>query len=135
MKKMNDRIKALREHLGLSQPEFANRAKVSIGSIWNIENGEVTPSAKTLRAIESAFNVNLEWIKTGKGEMLSDKIQLVENTSNVWKDALVSELKEEVSYLRKLLEMAVGNKSGNFRKALELAGFPATENRSRVGIN
>lgn len=121
MKKINDRIKQLREAVSLSQSEFAVKAGLSIGNIWNIENSDVTPSARTLRVIQAAFNVNPEWLKTGKGEMFLEKVEETKELSNPWRDEAYTALKEEVKYLRELLKVAMGK--ANFPKTPDVAGI------------
>lgn len=103
MKTINERIKAFREQIGLSQPEFASTANVSIGSIWNIENGEVKPSPKTIRAIEAAFNINPEWLRTGKGDVLlaEKKNNITAESVNPWKEEAYATLKQANESLEK----------------------------------
>lgn len=63
------RIKKIRKELDLTQTEFAKR----IGSVQNTvtcyENGRRNPSASVIALICREFNVNEEWLRTGKGEM------------------------------------------------------------------
>ena len=69
---MNDigqRIKELRKMLGLSQREFAEKIGKSFRAVQNWEYGQRTPDESTLKLIAKEFNVNEEWLKTGKGEM------------------------------------------------------------------
>jgi len=64
MSDIGQRIKQLRKMLGLSQKEFAEKiGKSRIGA------GRRTPDESTLKLIAKEFNVNEEWLKTGKGEM------------------------------------------------------------------
>ena len=64
-----NRIKQLRKALNLTQVEFAKKIGQTCGSISNYENGKYNPSASVLRLIASEYKVNLEWLKTGDGEM------------------------------------------------------------------
>lgn len=65
---MNERIKKLRKTLELTQQEFAERIGMKRNSIALIESGRNT-SEQTIFAICREFNVNEEWLRTGKGEM------------------------------------------------------------------
>lgn len=128
---VNQRVKLLRNELNLSQAQFSAQSSLSGSIISKIETGEQFVTDRAIRSISTSFNTNPEWLKTGKGEMfiegkrpLPRMEQFIPQgavVTNPWKDALVTELKEEVTYLRKLLEMAMGKGNPNFRKALKLA--------------
>lgn len=65
---MNERIKQLRKILGLSREEFANRLGLkSRGKIENIELGRTSPDEPFLDLICKTYNVNSNWLHTGKG--------------------------------------------------------------------
>ena len=68
MNSINDRLKTVRMSLKLSQREFSKRIFISQTLYCDIENGNVKPKERVLRLISSQFNVNLNWIKTGKGD-------------------------------------------------------------------
>ncbi len=64
---MNNRIKELRLDLGLSQESFGKQIKIGRSSVSKIESGENNPSDQTISLICKEFNVNEEWLRTGKG--------------------------------------------------------------------
>lgn len=68
---MQNRIKALRKSLGLTQQEFAD----SIGSVQNTitgyETGRRVPSNQVIALIVREFSVNEVWLRTGVGEMFT----------------------------------------------------------------
>lgn len=66
VKTIKDRTKEAREALGLNQIELAKRAKVSPGTIGNLEAG-TRKNPRELLAIAAALNVSPQWLKTGKG--------------------------------------------------------------------
>lgn len=66
---MRNRIKELRRQLNLSQEEFGKKIGVTRGVIANIENGRVEPKELTLSMISKTFSVDVDWLKTGEGEM------------------------------------------------------------------
>ena len=70
---IGQRIKVLREHLGLSQEEFATKIGLSRKMLSRYEQGKNVPTEKTLRLIEQTFSVNPEWLRHGKGEMFKPK--------------------------------------------------------------
>lgn len=72
---MNSRIKELRtvyikERFGrkITQQEFADKLGLSQNFIWQIENGDRTPSDRTISDICREFGVNEVWLRTGEGE-------------------------------------------------------------------
>jgi len=66
---VGERIKQLRELLGLTQTEFASRIGLTYKMLGLYEKGKYEPSEKVLRLISSTFGVSYEWLKEGKGEM------------------------------------------------------------------
>lgn len=70
---MNERIKKLRQELGLSQDEFGRRLGVTRGAVTNIELNKVEPKPLFVDLICREFNVNEEWLRTGEGEMFKPK--------------------------------------------------------------
>lgn len=68
----HERLKELRKALGEKQGEFAKRISTTQGHISDIENGRKSLSERTAKLICLEFNVNEEWLRTGKGEMFVD---------------------------------------------------------------
>lgn len=66
---MVERIKSVRETLGLSQREFGERLGVSRDVISNIEYGRVQPKRLLLQHLCQMYKVNGHWLETGEGEM------------------------------------------------------------------
>jgi len=68
---LNDRIKQVRTTLNISQRDFAKRIYISQTLLGNIELGIRNVNDRTIQLILTAFNVNRDWLLTGKGEMFS----------------------------------------------------------------
>lgn len=66
---MNKRIKLLRESLKLSRSAFGEKIGVSGDVINNLERGRVEIKNDRIKLICSVFNINEDWLRTGKGEM------------------------------------------------------------------
>lgn len=66
---LNERLKKLRKTLDLTQQEFASRIGSVQNTITGYETGRRVPSNQVISLICREFNVNADWIKTGKGEM------------------------------------------------------------------
>jgi len=66
---MKDRILAIRKALQLNQAEFAKRLGLKRTTLSMIEVGDNTLTDKNIRLICMVFNVNEQWLRTGKGDM------------------------------------------------------------------
>ena len=112
---MNERIKALRKVLGLSQDIFAEKLGLTKNYISLIENGNRNLSEQSVKVLCREFNVNEEWLRNGTGEMFlpTDRNadiarltkQLLDEESDSFKNRLISILSnlsvEEWQYLEK----------------------------------
>jgi len=65
------RIKAVRKALGLSQRAFCRGIFLSQGFYAQIESGLKKANERIYELISTKYNVNKEWLLTGKGEMFS----------------------------------------------------------------
>lgn len=68
MNTIAERLKEAREAAGMTQPQLAAKAKVSQGTIGNIESG-LRKRPRDLLSIAAALNVDPAWLETGKGPM------------------------------------------------------------------
>lgn len=66
---IHERIKAVREALGLSQREFAERIHSKQVSVSSYERGARVPLDPIILSICREFNVNEHWLRTGEGSM------------------------------------------------------------------
>lgn len=67
----NERIKCLREHLGISQEKLGETIGLSKSGISSIENGNRSVTEKHIKLISTCFNVNENWLRTGAGDMFN----------------------------------------------------------------
>lgn len=65
------RLKALRKHHRLTQESFAESVCISRKTISEIENGKKKPSRLLLLGLENRFGADINWIITGKGNMIA----------------------------------------------------------------
>lgn len=63
---LSDRLRRVRESVGLSQDELGEAAGVGRATIARIESGKGTPRRATLIAIAFATGVSLEWLENGE---------------------------------------------------------------------
>lgn len=66
---MNERIRELRKKLNLTMEKFGGRLGVGKTAISKIEKGDNSLTDQMFKSICREFNVNEEWLRTGKGEM------------------------------------------------------------------
>ena len=66
---MNERLKALRKALNLTQQEFADRLNIKRNTIANYEAGRNKPIDAVCTLICREFNISEAWLRDGVGEM------------------------------------------------------------------
>jgi transcriptional regulator with XRE-family HTH domain len=64
-----DRIRLVRKEMGLKQGEFAERIGLTQTSMSMIEAGKSALTEKNIKLICATFDVNENWLRTGKGEI------------------------------------------------------------------
>lgn len=70
---MKERLKQIRKNLGLSQEEFGKKIGIeSRAHISSLENGTRNITDRIIKDICREFDINEEWLRTGRGEMRRD---------------------------------------------------------------
>lgn len=64
-----ERLKLLRKTLNLTQIEFAEIINSSNGHVSDMEKGRKNITDSTIDLLELKKNVNVDWLRTGEGEM------------------------------------------------------------------
>lgn len=104
MKEIKDRLKTIRINANMSQDEFGKMIGISRSQISCYEKGLRDITERSLNDICREFNVNKEWLLTGKGEMYIVSEQ-DEKLAEAFAEISLSEnekLKEIVQNLTKL---------------------------------
>jgi transcriptional regulator with XRE-family HTH domain len=70
---VNQRIKQLRETLGINQRDFSNLLSLSGGYIAGIEVNLRNVNDRLIKLIVAEFGVNEDWLKHGNGQMFLTK--------------------------------------------------------------
>ena len=86
---MNERLKKLRKTLDLTQQEFADKLGIKRNTVAQYEIGRNEPIDAVILSICREFNVNEEWLRTGKGEMfeqMTEQQKLLKYTGMLLKD-------------------------------------------------
>ncbi|GHV53253.1 hypothetical protein AGMMS49579_11700 [Spirochaetia bacterium] len=63
------RLKTLRKTLGINQRDFCRGIYISQGYYAQMESETREMNSRIIELISAKYNVNKEWLKTGKGEM------------------------------------------------------------------
>lgn len=70
----SSKIKELRQSLKLSQQTFADTLGISRGYLKDIEVERCDPSFNFLRTLSDTYNINLNWIMRGEGEIYQPQL-------------------------------------------------------------
>jgi len=68
---INERLKAVRTALKLSQRDFSKGIFLRQSSYARIEQGKITVNERIIELVCSKYNVNKTYLKNGKGKMFS----------------------------------------------------------------
>lgn len=97
---MKDRIRKIRKDADLTQEKFAERLGIKRNTVATYETGKSEPMDNIIVSICREFNVNREWLLTGKGDMYDvpeDEVAAVVSDlleeSNPFYDIIISIMK------------------------------------------
>lgn len=123
---MNERVKELRKRLGLTQGQFGKKINMGRSNLSLIESGKVNVSPRVVNDICEKFQVNEEWLRSGKGEIfkiVDDNEQFnktlaewLVNCDEITKKTVISLSKlnrEEFEFVSKILDNLSKEKEGN----------------------
>jgi transcriptional regulator with XRE-family HTH domain len=78
---LKEQLIKLLQKLGISQAEFAKALDLKPSTISEIMNGRTKSfNHEVLLKIKNLYNVNLDWLLTGEGEMYLQESKPVDNT-------------------------------------------------------
>lgn len=105
------RFTDFRKKLDLSQQVVADAADLSRAYITQVETGRVNPSFKLLYQMRMNYNLSIDWLLSGRGEMIVSENSIV--------DAMTEEHYDLIKKLLKLDSKKQGRLIGGF---LEIIG-------------
>lgn len=73
MSPIGNRIKKLRNSIGITQKEFSDVVGISHNYLSQIESGSRSPSSSLIYKISKEFGVDQSWLSDGKGELTLNK--------------------------------------------------------------
>lgn len=114
---MNQRMKMVREALGMSQAHFAESADIGLGVIKNIDSNRTEPNDHFYNVLCARYNINRAWLETGEGEMFVE-MSRAEKIGRFVADALED---EPDSFRRKLIDILIELDADGWQKLKEAA--------------
>jgi len=100
---INERLKAVRTALKLSQRDFSKGIFLRQSSYARIEQGKISVNERIIELICSKYNVNKSFLKDGKGKMFSGNLpdvklqnlnQIFNQLNVLFQDYLIIQAKE-----------------------------------------
>ncbi len=132
---IKERLKKLRAELRFTQKEFAEKLGLNQATYTNYEYGNRDISNEVLENIALKFNINADWLLTGRGEMFynqspnemndCDKQLIEEIKNNQQLDFILEELRKDeltTGILYSLLKSKGLDKAGIDRAINSLKG-------------
>ena len=100
---MNNRLKELRNTLGLTMDRFGSQIGVKKNTVSQWESGTNSLTEPMIKAICNEYNVNEQWLRTGEGDMfvqLDKEEQLMQ-----WAGKMLAE--ESDSFKKRFVSMLI----------------------------
>jgi transcriptional regulator with XRE-family HTH domain len=114
---IKERIKAVRMSLGVSQRDFCKGVFLSHSFYAQIESGAKNPNERVYELICNKYNVNKEWLKTGKGDMFSapppdmeleQLVEIYKELDPLFKEYILQQIKQLLSVQKRGKEKKPG---------------------------
>lgn len=105
---VNERLKMLREQLGLSQKKMASSVGVPQTTYSNYEIGIRPVPDVLLHSLSTEYGIDLQWLKTGEGEMFPPK-SAEDEIAEIFGQFLGTEHTEAELKMIKLLARMINN--------------------------
>ena len=67
---VGERLQKARKALHITQVEFGESLGITQSAISTVESGKVKLTDRLAQSIQNNYNINVEWLRTGEGEML-----------------------------------------------------------------
>ena len=82
----NERLALARKTLKLTQRELAEKISVATGYVASMEIGNRKVNPRIMKLLSSIYNVNLQWLESGEGEMFyTDTEKEIEEIISLYK--------------------------------------------------
>ena len=123
----NERVKLVRDNLGLTLEKFASKLNVTSMAISNIEKGNRNLTERMAKAICREYSVDYTWLTTGEGDMFIDndeafmaKIDSIltgedDNFKNLFR-IMVDFNDEEIQFINSMIDKIIALKEEQNKK-------------------
>ncbi len=102
---MTNRIKEIRQKIFVSQSNMEDCLNLSRNTLSAYERGKAFFKPHTLQLLASKYNININWLLTGQGNMLlSDEDKANNNELIQQQQDRIKELQAQVDLLKELLQ-------------------------------
>ena len=110
---ISSRIKMVRQKLGITQKEFCKPIFLSHSFFANMERGDRKPNERICELICNKYNVNKEWLMTGKNQMFSESppdtdilqiTEILKELDPLFKEYIIQQIKQFASLHKKSKE-------------------------------
>jgi transcriptional regulator with XRE-family HTH domain len=103
---VNERLALVRKTLKLTQREVAEKISVTTGFIASMEIGDRKVNPRIMKLVSSTFNINLQWLETGEGEMfyvnteneIEEIISLYKRLNPFFKKFIMRQLRDLIEF-------------------------------------
>jgi len=116
---ISTRIKAVREALSISQRDFAKGIFLSHSFYAKIETGTRDSNERVCELICNKYNVNKEWLISGKGSMFSSAppdveleqlVEIIKELDPLFKEYIIQQIKLFANLHKESKKQSKGNK-------------------------
>ena len=102
---VNQRFALVRKTLKMTQRDFAEKISVATGYIASMEIGDRKVNPRIMKLVSAIFNVNINWLETGEGEMFNIDAEIeIDEIINLYKKLNPFFKKFIIRQLRDLIE-------------------------------
>ncbi len=102
---MVNRIKEIRQKIFVSQSNMEDCLNLSRNTLSAYERGKAFFKPHTLQLLASKYNININWLLTGQGNMLLSDDDKVNNNELIQQQQdRIKELQAQVNLLKELLQ-------------------------------
>jgi len=107
---IEERIKAVRKTLGMSQRDFCKGIFLSQSFYGQIETGRRGPNERVYELISSKYNVNKNWLLTGQGDMFNEApsdvellelMEIIKELDPLFREYIITQIKQLAALHRK----------------------------------
>lgn len=88
---IGSRLRLIRDSLGYTQEQIVTYFDIGRANYSRMEKGEISPGPTVLSTLKSEFNVSLDWLVTGIGDMFNrssqgkpEKLDFGPDAQEVW---------------------------------------------------